>query len=185
MKLFEMKEWQLTVSEEAWGLLPFKKILTRDKTKEKEIALAEMLFIWYYSDIRSDYLSMEKEDRVKEIIKDVDGLPKGWEPDEVIWNAVEFYQKHETVIQYLYRKAIEASHAVGEYLGESKQLLEDRDSNDRPIYKTADITRGLKDIKIIMKDLREAEKEVIKEQEDNSGKKKGSRSFNTFEDGLI
>ena len=35
MKLFEMKEFTLSVSDEAWGLLPFKAILKRDKNRNK------------------------------------------------------------------------------------------------------------------------------------------------------
>ena len=35
-----------------------------------------------------------------------------------------------------------------------------------------------------MADLKAAYKEVVKEQEDNENKKKGSKSFNTFEDGF-
>jgi len=38
MKLFEMKDYVLNVSEEAWGLLPFKAILKRDKNRNKETA---------------------------------------------------------------------------------------------------------------------------------------------------
>ena len=47
MKLFHMKDWQLIVSEETWGLLPFKRILDRDKTKTKSRANAEMLYLYY------------------------------------------------------------------------------------------------------------------------------------------
>ena len=51
MKLFEMKDFTLNVTVEAWGLLPFKTILKRDKGRNKEVAFKEMLFIYYYTDI--------------------------------------------------------------------------------------------------------------------------------------
>lgn len=180
-----MKDWVLTVDEEVWGLRPFKKILERDKSKEKELANAEVLFIWYWCDVKSDYLLMKESDRLKELIKDIPALPKNWKKDKVIDEAIELYKKlSRTILQDLYIKALKSAQDVGDYLQNTKALLYERDKADRPVTKIADITRGLKDVKIIMKDLKLAEKEVIKEIEDNEGRQKGSKSFATFEDGL-
>ena len=46
MKLFEMRDYVLQVSDEAWGLSPFKAILKKDKNRNKELAFKEMLFIF-------------------------------------------------------------------------------------------------------------------------------------------
>lgn len=180
-----MKNWVLTVHEELWGLTPFKKLLERDKTKEKTVANAEVLFIWYWTDIKSDYLLMNEKDRLEELKKDIPGLPKGWKKDKLIDEAIDLYEKlSTTILQELYKKALKSAKEVGDYLENTKALLYERDKQDKPVTKISDITRGLKDIKIIMKDLKAAEKEVIKETEDNEGKTKGAKSFNLFEDGL-
>lgn len=180
-----MKNWVLTVDEELWGLEPFKKLLDRDKSKEKEVANAEVLFIWYWTDIKSDYLLMNEKDRLVELKKDISALPKNWEKDELIDECIELYKKlSRTVLQELYYKALQAAKDVGDYLENTKALLYERDKQDKPVTKIADITRGLKDVKIIMKDLKAAEKEVIKEAEDNENKTKGSKSFALFEDGF-
>jgi len=50
-----MKDFNLQVAPELWGLLPFKVILKRDKSRGKEQAFKEVLFIYYYTDVRSDY----------------------------------------------------------------------------------------------------------------------------------
>tara|TARA_R110002124_G_scaffold281430_1_gene455723 strand:- start:86253 stop:86807 length:555 start_codon:yes stop_codon:yes gene_type:complete len=184
MKLFEMKNWSLTVSEEAWGLVPFKKILDRDKSKDKSRALAEVLFVWFWSDIKSDYRIMEPEIRLEELKKDIANLPNKFVIDDIIQGAIDCYEKHKTIIQKLHEKSLVSANDVGNYLENTKALLEERDNQGRPIIKIADITRGLKDVKIIMKELKETEKEVIKEQHDTSGKKKGSKEMNIFEDGL-
>jgi hypothetical protein len=89
-----------------------------------------------------------------------------------------------TVLQQLYKQSVKAAQEVGNYLENTRELLHERDNAGRPVIKVSDITRGLKDVKIIMKDLRAAEKEVIKETKDNEGRSKGSRQFNTFEEGL-
>lgn len=185
MKLFKMDNWQLIVSEEAWGLKPFNAILKRDKSKGKARANAEMLFIWFYCDIKSNYLHMSELDRETEIINDISGLPDGWKKDKVIDEAIDFYKKFDSVLVYLYKQALSSAYDVGDYLSHTAALLKERDMKGAPITKIADITRGLKDIKIIIKELKSTEREVIKEELDNTDRKKGSKNFNIFEDGLL
>jgi len=184
MKIFKFKNWQLIVSEEAWGLLPFKKLLDRDKTEGKAVAHAEMLFIWYWCDVKSNYTVMDEKDRLRELKNDVAGIPKGWKKDKVMDEAIAFYMKFETVIQRLHRQSLVSAHECGNYLENTKALLEERDNSGRPVMKIGDITKGLKDVKIIIKELKITEQEVIKEMENNDAKKKGSKSFNLFEDGF-
>lgn len=183
MKLFKMKDWQLHISEEVWGLMPFKKILDRDKSKTKARANAEMLYIYYFCDIKSDYLSMSEEDRKIELIKDIPSLPKKWKLDSIMQEAIDFYLKFDTVIEKLYRQSLKSATAIGDYLERTNVLLEERDSQGKPIYDIAKITTSVQKIPKLMSDLKLAYKEVIKEQEDDN-KKKGSKKFNTFEDGL-
>ena len=184
MKLFTMKGWELTVAEEAYGLSPFKKILDRDKSKDKSRALAEILFVWFWCDIKSNYLIMDEKERFEELKKDVANLPKDFKIDDVIQEAIDLYTKHETVIEKLHRQSLTSASEVGNYLENTKALLSERDNSGKPVMKVADITRGLKDVKFIMKELKLTEKEVIKEQESSEDKKKGSRSMNMFEDGI-
>lgn len=184
MKLFEMKNWTLSVSEEAWGLSPFKKILERDTSKDKSQALAEMLFIWFWADIKSDYIIMDYDTRFKELKADIPNLPKNFKIDKVIQEGIDCYNKHKTVIESLFEKSLSSAIEVGNYLENTKALLAERDGRGVPVTKIADITRGLKDIKFIIKDLKDTEKQVIKERQDSEGKEKGSQKMNMFEDGL-
>lgn len=185
MKLFEMKNWQLTVSEEAWGLLPFKKILDRDKTKDKSIANKEILFVFYYCDIRSIYLDMEPEEvKISEIKKDIN-LSKDWEIDTVMKDAIDLYNKsNQSIIQKLYKQAIKSASDIGDYLENTAELLEERDNHGKPIVDISKITTALGRIPKLMGDLNAAYKEVVKEQEELGGQKKGSKKFNTFENGF-
>ena len=43
MKLFEMKNNDLQVNEALWGLLPFKALYKRDKSKDKETVFKEFI----------------------------------------------------------------------------------------------------------------------------------------------
>jgi len=184
MKLFEMKNWELTVAEEAYGLSPFNKILKRDKSKNKGGAMAELLFIWFWCDIKSNYLIMDEDNRLEELKKDIVNLPKDFVIDEVIQEGIDLYKKHETVLERLHKQSLKSATEVGNYLQNTRALLAERDNSGRPVNKIADITRGLKDVKIIMKEIKLTEKEVLKEQDTTEGKSKGSKKMNTFEDGL-
>lgn len=184
MKLFELKDYELQVNEAAWGLEPFKKILKRDKTKTKATALKEMLFIYYYTDIRSDYVVTPKDQRAEEIRKDV-GLPEKWKIDSTIQAAIDFYNKRsKTAIELLYESSVKSATDIANYLSKTDELLKERDKHEKPTHDISKITTSLQRIPKLMKDLKDAYKEVVKEQEDLEGRKKGSRTFNTFEQGL-
>lgn len=184
MKLFQMVNWQLEVSEEVWGLLPFKKLLDRDKSKDKERALKELLFIFFYSDVKSDYLLMEEDERITEIKKDI-GLPKTWKIDKDIQLAIDTYEKvSSSIIEELYKNTIKSARAIGNYLKNTDALLKERDNSGKVVTDIAKITASVQKVPKLMVDLKSAYKEVVKEQEDNNNKKKGSKSFNIFEEGL-
>jgi hypothetical protein len=184
MKLVEMKNWELKPSEEVWGLLPFKALLDRDDTEEKEIATKELLFIFFWCDIKSDYIQIDEENREEEIAKDI-GLPKGWVKDHVIDEAIELFEKLSgSVIQRLYRQTLQAASDIGDYLENTKEVLAERDMNNKPVTDISKVTGAIQKIPKLMADLSAAYKEVIKEQENLEGKKKGSQTFNIFERGL-
>lgn len=185
MKLFELKNWVLHVSEEAWGFPIFKKILDRDKSKNKETSLKEFLFIYHFVDLRSDYsIMVNEQERIDNIKKDI-GLDKTWNVDSDLQAAINFYQEHsDTIISKLYKSAVKAVNDISVYLNNTESLLNERDKTGKPVYNLQQIVNGLKSVKSIMKDLKDAHNEVIAERDDLSGKKKGQQEFNIFEDGL-
>ena len=185
MKLFEMKDFTLNVTVEAWGLLPFKTILKRDKGRNKEVAFKEMLFIYYYTDIRSDYVYIvEDKTREKEIIKDV-GLPEDWKIDSVMIEAIKFYNSMSlSPIAKLYKSSLKAADDISKYLEKSDVLLSERTDKGSVVTPLSTITASLKAVPGIMKDLKAAYKEVLAEQKELEGRTKGSRTMGLFEDGL-
>jgi hypothetical protein len=185
MKLFEMRDFNLQVTEETWGLLPFKAILKRDKSRTKDTAFKEMLFIYYYSDIRSDYIYIvNNKDREREIKKDI-GLPADWTMDKVIVDAIDYYEAMSiSPIAKLYKGSLKAADDISKYLEMTDVLLSERTANGSTVTTLATITGSLKSVPIIMRDLKAAYKEVVKEQIELEGRAKGSRTLNPFEDGL-
>lgn len=185
MKLIEFKNYKLTVPEEVWGLKTFKKLLDRDKTKDKVNASKEMLFIFHYCDIRSDFQHiLDNDEKIKEVKKEV-GLKESWKIDKDIKAAIELYKDlSTTVIEQLYLNSVQAASDIGNYLSNTKILLEERDKNGKPTVDISKITQAVQRVPKLMADLKDAYKEVVKEKEAMEDKTKGSRKFNMFEDGL-
>jgi hypothetical protein len=184
MNGFTLREGVLTVDDNLWGLEPFRKILKRDKSRNKDLALKEMLFIYYYTDIKSDYLIIDIKFRTEEIIKDLQ-LPDNWKIDSVMQDAINFYEERSlTVIGKLYKNALLAANDISEYLTKTKELLEERDDRNKPVTTLTTIVGGISKIKVVMQDLKAAEKELIKEKIETEGRMKGQQQMGMFEFGL-
>jgi len=184
--LFDMnKDGVLTISPEAYSLLPFKAIWDRDKSKDKEIALKELSLVYFYCDVKSIYLITPEEDRITEIAKDI-GLGSKWKKTKEIDDAIKFYkEKSRSIIIELYEASVQSANHVSEYLKNTDSLLAERTDKGSPVTTVSQITAALKSVPIIMRDLRNAYKEVVKESQESDGKNKGKQKFNTFETGLI
>jgi hypothetical protein len=184
MRLFEFDKasYEVHPSEESLTLTPFKKIITRDKSKDKGLALKELAYVWFFADITSPYMGIiDEQERTDEIKKDTD-LPKAWKPDAPIKEAVEFYrERSKTIVHALYDSAMIAASAINEVFRDAKNLI--NDSKDK-IEATQKVIQALEKVPKVMANLREAEKELIRLIEDKEGKKIGSKTFAVFEEGL-
>lgn len=185
MNGFLLKDGVLTVEDQIWGLNPFKKILKRDKSRNKDLALKEMLFVYYYTDIKSDYLIMsDLKERYQELKHDID-LPDNWKIDDVIQEAIDFYERRSlTVIGKLYKDALTSIHEMSEYLKGTGTLLRERSNNGGTVTTLPMITAAQEKLPKIMQNLKAAEKEVLKEKIEMEGKMKGKQSMGMFESGL-
>lgn len=184
MQLLQFKKdsYDVVFTEECTMLAPFKKILARDKSKDKDVAIKEITFIWFYSDITSPYQSiLNDDDRCEEIKKDIE-LPAKWKIDASILEAVKFYsEKSKTVVHHLYTASMTAAAAVNDVLNNSKDLIE---ASDDKIAAVTKIVTALEKVPKVMASLRDIEKELIRQIEDKEGKKIGSKSFAVYEEGL-
>lgn len=185
MKAFEMRDFNLQIDPVVWGFLPFKNILKRDKSRTKETAFKEMLFIYHYTDIRSDYIQQTDDSvRCHEVKKDI-GLPVDWKIDEVISNAIKFYDSRSiSPIAKLYKSSLKAADDISKYLEKTEELLDERNDKGGVVTTLATVTSALKSVPIIMRDLKAAYKEVLSEQREMEGRTKGSKTLNPYEDGL-
>lgn len=178
MKLFELRDWNLIISEEAHGLIPFKKIIDADKSKDKEQSLKELLYLWFFIDIKSDYMYLtDEKERSSEIIKDV-GLDKNWKVSKNLQEAIEFYDKMSTTVSSVILK--NSLYMANKISNKTKTLVEQDNLSISDIEK---VGKSLNQMPGIVAALQKLENSVVKEQAEQSSKI-GSQNKAMFEDGL-
>lgn len=181
IKLFKYEGFKIVIEPEALLLKPFKQIWQRDRTVNKDKALMELGFIYFFCDPRSDYQYLIDADERKKAIKEGEGLPAKWEPDRLVLSAMEFYNSFKPTSALLLE---DTRYAIDKL----RQLLRDidltqPDDKGRPIYTLNTITATIKQIPSLVKELDEAERSLVREAS-ASGKMRGQGEKTIFEDTL-
>ena len=173
MKLFKYEGYEVRVAPEALLLLPFKKLWNRDKSKNKERAMLELSFLYFYCDPRSDYQYLiEDEDRL-EAVKEGIGFDKDWKPDAMLKAAISFYGTFDSSAARLLRMAAK----------EIEKMSDNLDNMTPTSYKEIkEQAAAMSMIPKIASMIQEAEKKLNEEEE--YGEAKGSIEKTLFDDGL-
>lgn len=179
MKLFKYEAYKITISEEALLLEPFKQIWNRDKSKDKTRALQELGYIYFMEDPRSDYQYIIDEQQRRESIKEGEGMPKKWEPDELVINAQNFYKTFKPASALLLEDTRIAVDKLRTLLRNID--LTAVDDKGKPIYTLNIITSTIKQIPSLVKDLNEAEEAIARELT-QSNKVRGAQEKAMYED---
>lgn len=179
MKLFKYEGYNLTISEEAIVLKPFKTIWDRDKSKNKEKAIQELGYIYFMEDPRSDYLTYIDEESRREQIKVGEGLPDSWKPDAKLEEARKFYASFKSEAALLAEDIRAAITNLRMYLRTID--LNAVDDRGKPIYTLNTYTAAIAQVPKLIVSLDEAEKTIARDII-ASDKVRGSAEKAMFED---
>lgn len=182
MRLFELKSHTLTVSEEAYALKPFRDIYERDNSKDKEVAIAEIGYVYYMEDYRSDFSDiLDEDDRKVEVVKSLP-LPEGWEEDSLVREARRFYrEKTEGLISLQYLK--DAKYAINKIreFYRSVDLLA-TDTRGKLLFDVVKLEKVVSNSAALLRGLEALEKEVKKGLE-HITTARGGKEKTVFENG--
>lgn len=177
MKLFELTEdYKVKLSEEAFTLIPFKKIIDKDKTKNKSKAIKELSYVYFFTDYRSIFANeVDEKKRTEEIRKHV-GLPEDWVPDETVKEAIQFYrERQESISLKLLRHAYKAVEKISQYF-DSVDLTE-HDKSGKPKYNAKQLAETIEKVGPIYEALKKVQLQVEKDQQEaaqlRGGREKG------------
>lgn len=179
MRLLKFEGYKVTIAPEALALAPFKRLWNRDKTSNKNKAISEISFIYFMADPRSDYQYIIDEESRKTSIKEGEGLPSDWEPDNLVLEAMEFYKTFKPASALLLEDTRVAVDKLRTLLREID--LGAVDDKGKPIYTLNTITATIKQIPSLVKDLNEAETAIAKEIA-QSNKVRGAQEKSMYED---
>lgn len=181
MKLFKYEGYEVTVAPEALVFKQFRKLWERDKSKEKEKAMLELGFLYFFCDPRSDYqYIVDDEARMKAVIEGL-GFPKDWKLDAAMNDAVTLYRSFETPAAILLKAAREGVDKIQKMLRDID--LTETDEKGKPVVSIKDYMAVLKMVPEVAAMLQKAEK-TINEEEEELGQAKGSIEKTLFDDGL-
>ena len=183
MKLFKYEGYRITISEEALLLKPFKAIWKRDKTANKEKALMELGFIYFFCDARSDYQYIVDEDARIEEVCNANGIkkPKFTKQDLV---CIELYKKMTiTASSLLLERTRKTLDRVGIFL-ENIDLTEE-DDKGKPKYTVQSVVSSAKLVPQLVKEITEAERTVAKEIEESGRARGNNGSKKLMDDGIL
>ena len=181
MNIFEIKNYQVVFSPQALLLTPFKKIWDKDKDKEKVNAVAEMSYVYYICDDRSDFqYILDETERHEAICRDMDALPNDWECPDYIEDAIEYYKKlSETTSTKLLRSTRGVVQKISTFLDVVDVNERDLKTN-KPIFDIGKVVSAVEKIPKLVKALNQIEEEVIKEKELKT--QSGNRQTGVFDD---
>lgn len=176
MRLLKYESYKLTYEPEILTLKVFKRLYSRDKSKDKSKFLQELGFIYFYVDPRSDYQYLTNEEERKDAIIKGEGLPETFKIDNLLQEAIDYYSSFKTTSVLL----LEDTRAMIEgYRKKIKKLTTEME--DLEIKDIKDLGTIIKQIPSLIRDLDNAEKTVTKELIQND-KVRGSVEKGIYED---
>ena len=181
MKLVKIVNYKLEVEDELLLLKPFRELYKTDKTKDKSKFIDFLTIVYYTYDPRSDYNYIINEElRLKEVC-DSNGL------------KVPTFNKTEQDCINLYK---ELTNTISTELLKSTKIAIDKvrlfletvdlnqlDDKGKPVYTINSITSAIKQVPVLAKEVKEAEKQITKELEEQA-RARGGNKKSLFEDGL-
>lgn len=182
MKLFVYKDYNLRISDEAYALRPFKRLVDRDRTKEKTKAMKELAYLYFMYDPRSDFsfeiIESDRDLRVKDSI----GLEADWKPDKQVLEAIELYKYLTTTSSSL---LLQDTRVIIDNIRNTFRSIDltEKDANGKLVFNIGQVMTAVKQVPSLVKELTDAEKAVSKEIED-MGTMRGMKQKTILEDGL-
>lgn len=179
MKLLKYEGCNLTFEPEILTLKVFKKLFTRDKTKDKSKFLQELGYIYFMLDPRSDYMYITDEDERSKAIIIGEGLSDTWKVDSILQDAMDYYKSFRPTSALL----LEDTRVAVDKLREALRSINITETDDkgRPIYTLNTIVATIKQVPSLVKDLDDAERAISKEIVQND-KIRGSVEKAMYED---
>jgi len=165
MNLFEYRNWKLEARPEAFTIKAFRVLMDRDKSKDKNIGLKELEYVYHMADNTSPFASyLDVDKRSEDIIKKVD-LGSKWKPDAAVKEAIDVYKELEETVTSRYLESVKiALSKVDKYFREfegDEMTASNMKSIDGMIKNSIDTVKSIRELEKLVKQDKETS-DVIK-----------------------
>lgn len=183
MKLLNIENYQIKVTDEALLVGPIRDLFMADKSKTKEKFYQQCSIIFFMADPRSSYGYMTDDNERLEAIKIQEGLPKNYTISKELQLAIDTYRKLTTTIS---SQLLEDTYVAIDKLRKFLRNIDlyAVDDKGKPLYTINSITSAIKAIPQLTKDIQEAEKQVNSDMLEVGRKRGGDVGKSMFEDGI-
>ena len=189
MQIFQTNEEGIPeLIPEAKMLVPFKKLIFRDKGskgdvdgRKKYLAMKEIAFVYWYAKFDSPYDQYEDPEKTKQIAKSV-GLELDWKVDKEIKDAIDFFKDLQRTKSMEYLESVEyAVKSMSAYL-RSTDISETIESGPRK----GELVHDLNKFKALAKDMPDMleaiqkTKELVKKELQEATQNRAGRETNEW-----
>jgi uncharacterized protein YjgD (DUF1641 family) len=127
--IFKVEDHKLVLNHEYLRGIPgFKVIIERDKSSDKKIAYAELLYIYYWTAYSSPFSKLSVEDRHKKCVS-YSELPVSWRRDKLVEGGIRDYdtiQKAENPSEILAQCLKESLHMTAYVIKELTARMQEK-----------------------------------------------------------
>ena len=183
MKLLNIENYQIKVSDEALLVKPFRDLFNADKSKTKEKFYTECSIIFFMADPRSSYGYIVDDNERFEAIRTQEGLPKNYKISPELQLAIDTYKNLTTTIS---SQLLEDTYVAIDKLRKFLRNIDlyAVDDKGKPLYTINSVTSAIKQIPQLAKDVIDAEKAITREIEEQ-GKLRGTANKTLMDDGIL
>jgi hypothetical protein len=182
VEIFEVHNSFVKPVKELLLISPFKEIWDRDTTKHKDNAIREFSYVYFVVSPKKNnpYSGYKEDERESKVIK---GLWKdeSWEPDTLIFNAIETYNQwlSDASPSMRYFKAVKAG--IEETINFFQSVdFSERNDKGLPVYKIGEVIAALKSANEVLRSMSDLQERVEQEIYESS-KTKAGKEINQFE----
>lgn len=164
MKLIEFDGVEFKIADEALLIRPIRELFQQDKSKKKEQFWKQISYLWFMCDPRSTYQYLTDNIERSVEIKKQEGLGEGWEPSEILKEAMDIYRKQTITTSAILLEGMRKG------IDKLSSFLSTTEFTDKTV---ASMTSALRQIPELARALVEAEKSLAKDF-DTDDKARGS-----------
>jgi hypothetical protein len=117
IELFTLENHQVQISPELRNLEFIKKLIKRDKDREKRNALAQLSYVYFMYDYKSPYSAIPRDEKEEKIKRHLN-LTDDFKVDAILQEVIDFYTQHRD------SESVKALKSTREALLSSSRLID-------------------------------------------------------------